>query len=60
MTPMVKVNMDGDVTWATLAEFLADNADDEEVCLSVEALRIGETAVFGGGAGVLVEVTRVA
>lgn len=33
-----------------LADFLAANADDEETCASVRALRPGQGMVVGGGA----------
>ena len=44
----------------TLAEFLAANADDQDVCDAVGALCVGESVRFGGGAAPMFDVKRVA
>lgn len=49
----------GAVIWqSSLASFLAHNADDEETCAAVGALRPGDQVVLGGGACPQVTVRR--
>jgi len=58
--PMVKVLVDDDLPYVwNLEEFAMQNADDEDTCLRVRALSIGQSVTLGGGAGPDFTVKRV-
>jgi len=46
-----------EVSWAEMSHA---NAEDEEVLVGIDALAVGETATFGGGAFASTHVTRTA
>lgn len=56
---MLRVTTQDESWTTTMAEFLADNRDDDETTEAVKALAINQSCSLGGGAGVLFVVTRV-
>jgi hypothetical protein len=59
MDLQLQIDIDGDVTKTTLAQFLADNADDAHLTHDriVGALREEGMAIIGGGAAPVVRIT---
>ncbi len=49
----------GEPEMVLLAELLADNSEDGDLCAACESLEVGESASFGGGAAPFVTVERV-
>ena len=56
---MLRVTTQDESWLTTLAEFLADNRDDDETTQAVSGLAVNQSCSLGGGAGVLFVVTRV-
>lgn len=57
---LLEVTPEGEAPFQTsVVEFCADNAEDEDACARVRRLRVGATAVLGGGAAPVFEVTKV-
>ncbi|MFA5123016.1 hypothetical protein [Zavarzinia sp.] len=47
------------VDTCTLAEFLAANVDDDDVCDAARGLKVGESTLIGGGAAPLVRLVGI-
>jgi hypothetical protein len=50
---------DGTASECTLAEFIRDNEDCEDLCDEVRALAVGASTKVGGGAAPAFEIARL-